>query len=210
MFRTVLAACVVTILCTVFGPAARADMTTLAAQYALRDTGDYRGPLDGSGGVASRAAIVAFQTRNGLDPSGTLDGRTLAVLGMTRSYLTMGIGRSLRQAVEQGFREALLELDWSAVDRLEAFHFAFTAFGREMSFVHVCGEARFPHNPRVPDRPQSFMMDLMLTGRPDEPPIAALLRNETALSDLWIGGYDFVEPFCALRVGSAVVLGLVR
>lgn len=51
-------------------------------QIALARRGYYQGPIDGVIGPASRAAIVAYQRRNGLALSGRIDGAVLASLGI--------------------------------------------------------------------------------------------------------------------------------
>jgi len=190
--------------------AARADMATLAAQYALRETGDYAGPLDGTEGPALDKAVQGFQRRNGLGASGLLDDRTLAILRLGRGPLTVGIGRSLRTIMKQAFTQSLMEPDWSTLTNLDAFRFSFADYGTTWSYVHVCGEARFPNGGFDPDRRVAFMLDILLQGDANTPPIAALLRGDAVFSDLWTEEYVFVEPFCALRVGSPVALGLVR
>ncbi len=194
------------------GPAAdvRADMTTTAAQYLLREAHLYRGPLDGDAGPETRAAIQAFQQANGLEATGALDERTLGVLRLRQAPRGVGVGRSLRAALREGFERSLLVPDWSSVRNLHAFHFAFEDYGIRWSYVHVCGDAVFPGSGFGVDRSVSFMMDLVLEDDATEPPIAALLRGDYALSDLWTAEYIFVEPFCRLRVSSAVALGVVR
>ena len=44
----------------------------LSAQFALAWFGDYRGPIDGIFGRGTRAAVQAFQRRNGIDSTGQL------------------------------------------------------------------------------------------------------------------------------------------
>ncbi len=51
-----------------------------AAQETLKEHGLYRGQLDGLAGPETRAAVAAYQRRNGLPASGTLDGATMARL----------------------------------------------------------------------------------------------------------------------------------
>ena len=51
-----------------------------AMQQALRDLGYYTGGTDGVFGDATRVAVVAFQTANGLAPTGTADGAMLMLL----------------------------------------------------------------------------------------------------------------------------------
>lgn len=50
------------------------------AQLRLRQLGFYRGPVDGDFGRGSRSALVRFQYRTGLRPTGWLDGRTIRAL----------------------------------------------------------------------------------------------------------------------------------
>ncbi|MQX35564.1 peptidoglycan-binding domain-containing protein [Roseospira navarrensis] len=203
------------------GPEARADMTTLAVQYLLRDAGHYDGRLDGDAGPLTEAALEAFQAANGLPETGRLDDRTRAILRIRQRPRTVGVGRSLTGTLKAGFELRQLEPDWASVRDLAAFSFTVRDYGMDWSYVHVCGEARFP-DARDPDRYQPFMMDLVLqdldslgqgrdtAGGPDQPPIAALLDGHYMVSDLWTAEYVFVEPFCDLKVGSAVALGLVR
>lgn len=60
------------------------DDASLAAdvQSALADLGFYRGPIDGILGGGSRRAIAAFQSRNGLRPTGVVDQPLLNALGL--------------------------------------------------------------------------------------------------------------------------------
>lgn len=50
------------------------------AQMRLRQLGYYRGPIDGDFGRGSRHALISFQYRTGLRPTGWLDSRTLRAL----------------------------------------------------------------------------------------------------------------------------------
>jgi hypothetical protein len=50
------------------------------AQLKLRQLGFYWGPVDGDFGRGSRSALVRFQYRTGLRPTGWLDGRTIRAL----------------------------------------------------------------------------------------------------------------------------------
>ena len=50
------------------------------AQMRLRQLGFYRGPVDGAFGRGSRSALVRFQYRSGLRPTGSLDYRTIRAL----------------------------------------------------------------------------------------------------------------------------------
>lgn len=52
-----------------------------ALQVALRATGDYRGTVDGVAGAATRAALRAFQARNGLAVDGVAGAATRQALG---------------------------------------------------------------------------------------------------------------------------------
>ncbi|KAA5606879.1 peptidoglycan-binding protein [Roseospira marina] len=194
---------------------ARADMTTLAVQYLLREAGDYDGGLDGDRGAQTEAALQAFQARNGLPQTGQADDRTLSILRILQRPRAVGVGRSLRAALRQGFKVRGLEPDWSSLRDVEAFSFRFQDYGLEWSYVHVCGTARFPDE-ADPARPRPFMMDMVHqdaqgnTDAGEAPPIEALLDGNYVFSDLWMSDFVFVEPFCRLRVGSAVALGLVR
>lgn len=49
-------------------------------QMRLKRLGYYRGPVDGSFGRGSRAALARFQRHSGLRPTGALDGRTIRML----------------------------------------------------------------------------------------------------------------------------------
>ena len=59
----------------------RRPMSTAArAQQRLRELGYYRGPIDGSFGRGSQAALVRFQRDHRLRPTGWLDERTRRAL----------------------------------------------------------------------------------------------------------------------------------
>jgi hypothetical protein len=59
----------------------RPRMSTEArAQLRLRELGYYRGPIDGSFGRGSKAALVRFQRDSRLRPTGWLDERTRRAL----------------------------------------------------------------------------------------------------------------------------------
>jgi len=191
------------------GASSRADMTTRAAQYILRATHHYQGPLDGAPSPATQAAIQEFQDVNGLPTTGRLDERTLALLRLTRSPQTVGLGKGLRAAMTAGFEHSMLVPDWSSLSDLQAFRFAVRDNAMRWSYVHVCGHARFPTS-SYGERVVPFMMDLILDDAPQNPPVAALWHGQYLFSDLWTAEYGFVEPFCDLRVGSAVALGAVR
>ena len=191
-------------------PPAHADMTTRAAQFILRDLDHYKGVIDGDMGPLTKTAIKSFQRANAVEPTGRLDERTLGLLRLTRGPTKVAIGRSLRRAMREGFEHLHLSPDWSTMRDLHAFSFSYREAGMTWSYVHICGQARFTGRGGVSDAPVPFMMDIILDLEPDEPPIAALLRDEVMVSDIWTGDYIFVESFCTLRVGSAVALGLVR
>jgi peptidoglycan hydrolase-like protein with peptidoglycan-binding domain len=52
-------------------------------QRVLKDRGYYKGPIDGVMGRETRAALSALQRAENLEPTGALNSRTLAVLGMS-------------------------------------------------------------------------------------------------------------------------------
>jgi peptidoglycan hydrolase-like protein with peptidoglycan-binding domain len=53
-------------------------------QRVLRDRGYYKGPIDGVMGPETRSALTALQRAENLEPTGALNSRTLAVLGISR------------------------------------------------------------------------------------------------------------------------------
>lgn len=53
------------------------------AQAALKQKSHYKAPVDGKVGQGTHKAIVSFQSANGLQPSGQLDGPTVAALGLS-------------------------------------------------------------------------------------------------------------------------------
>jgi phage tail tape-measure protein len=63
-------------------PAHPADATVRNAQAALETQGYNPGSIDGQMGPNTRTAILRFQQDKGLTQSGTLDGATLAALGV--------------------------------------------------------------------------------------------------------------------------------
>lgn len=58
--------------------------TVREAQRVLTDRGYYSGPIDGVMGPSTRAALLAFQRAENLDPTGGLNRQTLAALGVPR------------------------------------------------------------------------------------------------------------------------------
>ena len=64
------------------GPARAPDGTVKGAQAALEQQGYSPGAIDGQMGPNTRNALVKFQQDKGLTQSGTLDGATLAALGL--------------------------------------------------------------------------------------------------------------------------------
>jgi peptidoglycan hydrolase-like protein with peptidoglycan-binding domain len=63
-------------------PAAPPDRAQVErAQRALKDAGHDPGAIDGVMGARTSAALKAYQTQQGLDPTGRLDDRTAAKLG---------------------------------------------------------------------------------------------------------------------------------
>jgi lipoprotein-anchoring transpeptidase ErfK/SrfK len=61
-------------------PESRPVETILEAQIALARQGLSPGSIDGRGGSQTRAALIAFQVKNGLAPSGLLDAQTKSLL----------------------------------------------------------------------------------------------------------------------------------
>ena len=61
-----------------------ADDTVRNAQAALNDQGYDAGMVDGQWGPVTRAAVRRFQADRGLAQSGSLDGATLAALGVNK------------------------------------------------------------------------------------------------------------------------------
>ena len=58
----------------------RYDQTVLQIQLVLKSLGFYAGAIDGIAGPQTTAAVRAFQSRFGLNPTGDLDATTAAVL----------------------------------------------------------------------------------------------------------------------------------
>jgi len=58
------------------------DQVIYNLQRALKDLGYYAGPLNGSLGPITRAAISAFQEDNGLEVTGVIDAPTVEALGL--------------------------------------------------------------------------------------------------------------------------------
>ena len=64
-------------------PSTRApDGTVRSAQAALETQGYSPGAIDGQMGPSTRSALIKFQADKGLTPTGSLDGATLAALGV--------------------------------------------------------------------------------------------------------------------------------
>lgn len=79
-----------------------------ALQVALRATGDYAGAVDGVAGASTRAAVRAFQARNGLVADGVAGAATRQVLGR-RGLPTWG-SRTLAPGM-RGWDVAVLQFE---------------------------------------------------------------------------------------------------
>lgn len=55
-------------------------------QRRLKEKGFYKGSVDGVFGAGTRAAVIAFQKKNGLKADGIVGKSTFKALGMTQSY----------------------------------------------------------------------------------------------------------------------------
>jgi peptidoglycan hydrolase-like protein with peptidoglycan-binding domain len=88
--------------------AARAEFDRLpesdrrSAQDALIWTGDYNGTVGGTFGRRSHDAILAFQKRSGLPPTGILDGPTRAALAASAGRARTGAGFAIVQEPASG------------------------------------------------------------------------------------------------------------
>ncbi len=80
---------------------------TAAVQSALRDLGFYDGPIDGKESEELTAAIAAFQTDQGLEPTGELDVDTLIAL-----QTALGDRNSLLAASVTELQQLLTELGY--------------------------------------------------------------------------------------------------
>ncbi len=75
-------------------------------QRRLKQWGYYNGSVDGVFGAGTRAAVVAFQKKNGLTADGVVGKATYKALGMTSAYETLaGISQDAAQGVG-GFSSA--------------------------------------------------------------------------------------------------------
>jgi peptidoglycan hydrolase-like protein with peptidoglycan-binding domain len=70
-------------------------------QKALRQKGYDPGPVDGSMGPQTIAAVKAFQTQHGLTPNGQLDPSTLARLGTTGTASDRARGRPESDVIQR-------------------------------------------------------------------------------------------------------------
>ena len=59
--------------------------TVKTIQQKLKRWGYYKGSVDGIYGSGTRAAVIAFQKKNGLTPDGIVGNKTLAALGISTS-----------------------------------------------------------------------------------------------------------------------------
>jgi lipoprotein-anchoring transpeptidase ErfK/SrfK len=66
----------------------RPVQTILEAQIALARQGISPGSIDGANGSRTRAALIAFQQKRGIVPSGRLDAQTMALLLITPPVMT--------------------------------------------------------------------------------------------------------------------------
>lgn len=58
------------------------DQVIINVQRALQDLGYFAGPISGSLSPTTRRAISAFQSDNGLEINGVVDGPTVSALGL--------------------------------------------------------------------------------------------------------------------------------
>lgn len=72
----------------VSSPATRPVETILETQIALVRQGISPGSIDGAAGTQTRAALIAFQKKQGIAPSGLLDGQTKQLLLITLPAMT--------------------------------------------------------------------------------------------------------------------------
>jgi peptidoglycan hydrolase-like protein with peptidoglycan-binding domain len=71
-------------------PARIGPQTTRAVQHQLRHAGFYGGPIDGVWGPNTRAAMAAYQRRNGFAVTGEPDRDTLIALGLRPEQFMSG------------------------------------------------------------------------------------------------------------------------
>ena len=88
MRRTVVIVVAAAVALAVAGPAAAAQSARIAAlQVALRSHGLYAGTVDGISGPMTRDALIRFQRRNGIRPTGRVGAATRCKLGKLGSPL---------------------------------------------------------------------------------------------------------------------------
>jgi peptidoglycan hydrolase-like protein with peptidoglycan-binding domain len=81
-----------------YSPQLVAQSNTLPAQQVLSRLGYYQGPIDGSMGSATSAAIRRFQVANQLRPTGILTPETIEGLGLSLRSSGKSNGSSLHTA----------------------------------------------------------------------------------------------------------------
>jgi peptidoglycan hydrolase-like protein with peptidoglycan-binding domain len=68
--------------------------TVREAQQQLASHGQDAGPTDGRWGRKTEVAVKSFQQKQGLEPTGRLDGKTLAALGVIGEDVSASTGGS--------------------------------------------------------------------------------------------------------------------
>jgi peptidoglycan hydrolase-like protein with peptidoglycan-binding domain len=86
--------------------------STATLQRALADHKSYQGKIDGVWGPRTEAALRQYQSRNGLDVTGTVDDRTAEKLGLEVERMDLEKGASERKA-PVGVRSATDDPDTS-------------------------------------------------------------------------------------------------
>lgn len=72
-------------------------------QRRLKKWGYYNGSVDGVFGAGTRAAVIAFQKKNGLTADGVVGKATYKALGMTESYNALSGGTATQTGGMNGF-----------------------------------------------------------------------------------------------------------
>ncbi|MFN0116300.1 MAG: caspase family protein [Paracoccaceae bacterium] len=80
------------------------DSDAFAVQALLKREGFYKGPMDGSLGGGSREAIRAFQSANGLTPTGVVSRATAAALGLDLYQRDKAVKPDISSTIATAFR----------------------------------------------------------------------------------------------------------
>ena len=192
----------------VMTPGQNADVAAL--QVALRADGVYAGTVDGLQGLATTAAIIAFQRREGLEPDGIAGSKTRRALGLLGAP---ELGARILTLGDRGWdvAEAQFMLAWHGFPSgpLDAWFGAHTE----------AAVRRFQRHAAIPETGQVGPLTIAaLAGPPPVSPLRLLAPVSEPLGDRFgprggsfHAGVDYVAPagtpVAAARAGIVTLAG---